>query len=163
MWKVRLAGAIARLNQCRILIGQDVGRVRITLAGRPADIAVVRHLYEYLRRQIERLSSEYETRAIDTNAPNHPVLVHNFRLGAVDEVTERLRDRRFKTQQEFTRKPTGRAAIVRLEQEDRAVEVFCAEYADGTYTPEPVRYSHLARQAGRMAGREIALREAIAS
>ncbi|GAF70725.1 unnamed protein product, partial [marine sediment metagenome] len=102
-WRINLADALARANGCRIWIlhqripkwnerqgrYRDSSRKEITMAGRKADISIIRYMYDYLVKEIDRLCKNWcydqsFSRRDGRTAGN------NFRLGAVEIVRNRM-------------------------------------------------------------------------
>jgi hypothetical protein len=81
-WRVSLCSAVARDNCCRILIGRGY----YIVVGTTDDINATKYLYEYLRREVERLSDEAET----PEGENGRAWKNSFKIGAAAEVSSRI-------------------------------------------------------------------------
>jgi hypothetical protein len=117
-WKQDLMWTVARGFYCTAIRSQTFVQSKSTkrrvqvisfiLVGKPTDIQTVKYVYEYLWREIERLSF-LETKGQDWTYKN------NFRAGAVESVRIRLEEQR-KTQSEGV----SETALVKVEgQEER--------------------------------------------
>lgn len=94
-WRGSLASAVARANGCRVYTAQSHKRATMGLTAiwvyGPADrLELVRTLYHWIHAQVERLGAVY-ARGKGRSAGR------DFRLGAVHEVSQRLRAEREKT------------------------------------------------------------------
>lgn len=82
-WRVVLASALAEANGCVAYTSDGPDGQEIRLAGRSADRAAARLLWDWLLDRIQWLSA--------TLGPGRPRAWHEaFRIGAVDAVAERL-------------------------------------------------------------------------
>lgn len=86
-WKVRLASGISRANGCRILLYGP----NIRVVGRASDAETVRYFYSYLSNAIDYIAKR------DCKGEGRSYAL-NFRIGAVETVTERLREQHMETQ-----------------------------------------------------------------
>jgi hypothetical protein len=102
-WKTVLASGLADVNAC-LAFTRDAGRDKqIVLAGRAADRAAVRSLWDWLVPQLEWLSA--------THGAGRDKRWHDdFRIGAIDTILERLRG-----VHEQERGQLDGAALVRLD------------------------------------------------
>jgi hypothetical protein len=86
-WKQRLAGALAKTNQCRIYFSGGATR----LVGRPSDMATVRYMYEYLIRELTGLGKKWGKQFEDEYGEAPGRTPHNsFKIGAVNTISNRL-------------------------------------------------------------------------
>lgn len=155
-WKSRLAMVIAGANQCRVYLNRGHG-AGIAIVGRASDAEAVRYLYAWLVREVDRLADR-------DGAGLGRTWRNNFRIGVVETIASRLR-----AQKEETRaavKDEARAvnpnaivrveqAIARVEEKDRAVDVWLQKNLRLRTTRSTSRYNSSARDAGRRAGHEI--------
>jgi Protein of unknown function (DUF2786) len=86
-WKVALASALAQVNGCVAYVRPCPGGDALVLVGRARDREAVHALWEWLVKRIEWLSA---THGAGRSRQWHDA----FRIGVVDEVTERLDDGR---------------------------------------------------------------------
>jgi hypothetical protein len=85
-WKVALAAALADANGCLAYVARRESDEAVILVGRGRDRAAVAALWDELVRRIEWLSA--------TEGPGRSRAWHEaFRVGAVDAIAARLRDR----------------------------------------------------------------------
>jgi hypothetical protein len=82
-WKGHLGMAVCEVNQCKCF---KTGPV-LKIIGRPSDADKVRYLFSYIAREIDRLM----IRESSLRGSPGRVWNNNFRLGAVAEVSKRLR------------------------------------------------------------------------
>lgn len=155
-WSMRLASALCDLNGCRIYYrpGQSVQMI-----GRASDTQTVRYLYQWLTREIDRLCAR-------DGAGMGKTWRNNFRLGAVDAVTRRLREEKETTREEAKAEAFARdgeaglarvgAAIVRVS--DRAeVDAYASTLKLRGGSARSSTYDGGAREAGARAGGSIGL------
>lgn len=153
-WKIQLASAVARHNQCRIYIMGGP----IAIVGRPSDVTTVRYLYGWLVREVNRIAGR------DT-AGYGRIYSNNFRLGMIDTIRERLAEQRQQTDSALRAEAAqnnGLALVIvnkaltkrseQLAQVDR--------WMQSNLRLNKGRSSHIAthataREAGRLAGTEI--------
>ena len=158
-WRVALASVLAKANQARIYTQGNA----INIVGRPSDAETIRYLYAYLVNEIERLTKIHAK-------GNGKSWSHNFRLGIVDEIRDRLAEQREATVEKIKGEIVGLSpggtgmALVRVDQalakmEKRSEEVeqwmeknmkLRMQYARSSYNPS-------ARERGREAGKSISL------
>jgi hypothetical protein len=162
-WKGRLGVVMCEVNQCKCYrSGSD-----LRIIGRPSDANTVRYLFSYVAKRIDQLASE-EAR-FRGNAGR--TWLNNFRLGAVEEVTRRLKEadaeaRRAMRQQAFQNDSNGSgAAIVKVdnalakidEQREAVNEFGRRKLGLKRGHKSRTRYDHGARKAGARAGKSIDL------
>lgn len=131
-WKGQLLMAVCAVNACKCYRGYQAFEGRyvrnLCIIGRPSDVAMVKHLYAYLAHEIERLCRK-ENRSYGRTWMN------SFRLGAVSEVSRRLRLAAKNTQDERRKALEGNTkalavldrALVRIEQRSADVEKWAKE------------------------------------
>lgn len=156
-WRVTLAGSLARANACRILI---YGSRAIGLVGRPSDADAVRHLYAFLTRELEQLTTEHGRRMGRTWR-------NNFRLGVVDTIQRKLADEREAFRHEARESAAGSSvallridnALARVAARGTEVDNWITENMQlgkgRAYSPS--RYDANARLQGRRAGERISI------
>jgi hypothetical protein len=95
-WRIALAIGIAKVNGCCCMLGKlSNGTRRISLVGRASDVEVVRYLYVYLERTIDRLAKRHLSESFsDCHSAGPMVRGKSFRLGAVNMVTRRLKEQK---------------------------------------------------------------------
>ena len=126
-WKTVLAAALAEVNDCLVYRRPPGREHQIVIAGRASDRAAVRSLWEWLVPQLEWLSATH-------GAGREKRWHDDFRVGAVDTVTDRLRG--------VAGEEQGRiesTALVRLEPALQARRAAVDSWAE----------QHLAVRAGR--------------
>ncbi|MBW2672384.1 MAG: DUF2786 domain-containing protein [Deltaproteobacteria bacterium] len=164
LWKLTLGAELAKLNYCRLvaLSVMGHGKARLILIGHRQDVAVVRQLYTYLRREIERLARAAVAAQRRVRAGWSRVEATqwgtSFRIGAVLEIVLRLR--RAKEQQQRAVVGRNERALVRLENYEQRVVRYCRTLATGPgygEPPEGFRQNLSGHLAGRVAGRSLAL------
>jgi len=99
-WKYSLAYAIASRNGCHIYARGG----SLMIIGRASDASTVRYLYDYARRQMDRLGKQYKG--------NGRTWIHNWRLGVIDTISRKLREEQRAAEQEVR---GGGAAIVKVD------------------------------------------------
>jgi len=83
-WKINLAVGLTGANQCRVLVNRNA----LKIVGRPSDASTVRYLFSYVVREIDRLT---KCESALRGSPGR-TWCNNFRLGAVSEVSRRVRE-----------------------------------------------------------------------
>lgn len=82
-WAWSLFLAIAKGNQCKGYAA--VNRGGIAIVGRPSDVATVRYFYNYLKREVDRLTAQ-------NSVGYGRSWCNNFRLGVVDTIRVKLQE-----------------------------------------------------------------------
>jgi hypothetical protein len=162
-WKSRLAVALARENQCKVYSGQHAyGKRNVSLIGRATDVSTVRYLYAYLIREINRLSDR-------DCAGCGRTYYNNFRLGAVQEISDRLQQQRKATREKMRVEASLNAdnsralivldsALAKLDKRRDDVELWTKTHLSlRCGSGSRITFNGSARDAGRRAGREINL------
>jgi hypothetical protein len=158
-WKGQLAMAVAKLNQCKVYADPARG---YCLIGRPSDMDAVRYLYAWLTQEIERLAASHCAGCGRT-------YWNNFRLGAVETVSARLRESARETvavvkQEAAQSVAAGNAmALVLVEKSLATIEAQVREVEDygkrvlhlRSRSRSGSNYNSDARAAGRRAGQSI--------
>lgn len=154
-WKMRLAMAIARVNQCQVY--SQGGAIKIV--GRASDAEAVRYLYAFVVREVDRLT-------LRDAKGNGRTWANNFRIGCVETVARALNDQRDATVNAVKKEAevSGGSAIVLVQNslariEKRTEETEAWVKSNLKLRSRSVRFSQDAgaREAGRKAGREISL------
>jgi len=156
-WKTKLAMVVAKANHCRIWLHRSQSNSRLGLVGTRSDAEVVRFLYNYLLKEVERL-------ALRDAMGKGRSWANNFRLGAIDTIEARLKEA-LKESEEILKEEcqkTGVAivhvssAIQKLEDKGPAVQRWMDENMDLRKGGKKIsNYHNGARMAGRRAAREI--------
>lgn len=113
-WKSILAGGLGRVNNCRSYRSwarNEHGAYHqvLGIVGRKSDVQVVRYMYQYLVREIDRLTKELAH-------GNGRSFCNAFRLGAVATVRERLQEAKAKTEREMREQAETMQARIRVEK-----------------------------------------------
>ena len=166
MWKTLLADSIGTANQCNVYTqGGD-----IKIVGRPGDINVVRYLYAYLVREVNRLCDR-DCKGCGRTFRN------NFRLGAHSALKKKLSQQKEDTIAEVRQRVTHSAfylgvpdssalvrvdqALAKIEQRGRDVETWMRKNMRmGTASASRSNYNRDAYQAGQRAGGSIQITRA---
>lgn len=163
-WKLRLAGEIARANGCRLYYrpGQS-----IQLIGRASDAQTVRYLYQWLTKEIDRLTRQ-ATRPISfmSEPVSGKTWANNFRLGCVETLGRRLSVEKEETKREAQAEAfakEGEAGLARINQaivrvaDTAPLEAYAATLKLRSGSARRSAYDGGAREAGRRAGASISL------
>lgn len=166
-WVGDLADVLARLNGCRVLVIPAVrnGRVRrharLHLVGRASDMQVVRYLFAYLRREIDRLAKKAVAEA-SVRQPRR--WARNFRFGAVVAISRRLKEAKQRAT-ERARDEQGHEAtsqaLVHLSGHEEALQRWLAEHSTRTYQEGRRAFDADGLAAGYRQGRAIPLHEGL--
>lgn len=169
-WTWRLFLVIGNANGCKGYAARNHGG-GIGVVGRPSDVATVRYLYAWLRKEVDRLAAR-DARGFGATYAN------NFRNGVVDTIGQRMEAQRKETQAATVREAieeakaaapeaeqaqAGQFAMIRVNNAIARVEKRGEETQDwikknmklrsGSATRS--RVDSGARQAGRTAGHEV--------
>lgn len=150
-WEVNLAGAVARSVDCRVYY---VPGARISVVGRQSDAQVVRYLFLYLSRVINRLADEFWEREGDRDQGARR-WKHAFRLGCVEAIRRRLSQGYVSAIQEATKGDESKA--IQLVRRGEAVEEWMhrtMRLGSGRTTTYSSRSGH---EVGERAGASIDL------
>lgn len=167
---LRLADGTAKANDCRIILIRGFWgscnrlRSKVCLVGRPGDVAVTRHLFMYLRREIARLATEWQREQNARSAATAATLrahIGSFRFGVVSAVIGLLQQQNIDIATASATQPFGLLALARLQDRDRASEALCRLEARSAYTVPQKRHDAAAHAAGVAIGRRIAIRRAM--
>jgi len=162
-WKGQLLMGVCAANACKCYRGYQAldGRYvrNLCIIGRPSDVAMVKHLYAYLSHEIERLCQK-------GNNGYGRTWTNSFRLGAVSEVSRRLKLSAEEAQAGRRKALEGNTkalavldrALARIDQRADDVEKWAKENMSlRSRSGSKSRRDHGAYTAGREAGRNINL------
>ncbi len=164
-WSQRLAVALASANQCRIYIGlaavNGTFARRPFIVGRPSDVEAVRYLYNWLKAEVNRLAAR-DGRGFSA------IWKNNFRLGAVDTITRKIRESQAAMRQAMkaeavadTKNPNAlmrvETGLARLEKRSADLDKWIAAnmHLKGSARGGHGQSDFGARHAGQKAGEEI--------
>lgn len=127
LWMERLASAIARAHNCRIIVisGSSV----VQLVGRKSDRAVAEYMIVTLTRAAEKLADKelqkyrWEVYKRDGNCQ----AAQGFRGAFLQAFVMRLMDRFDELRRQRTDAPNGSMALMRIDREQKAVDDFMQE------------------------------------
>lgn len=158
-WRQRLASYIADVNACRIYFRGG----SIYLIGRTSDAQTVRYLFALLERATDELAEQHSGQG--------RTWLNNFRLGVVDTIGSRLREKIRETRETAKAEAAaqGEAALMRLNKAIARLDEDAVQTAQ--WEKEHMKYSgHRAaaswrgnaeaRAAGREAGKSVAISSA---
>ena len=164
-WRQELLIGISRANHCRCLIwsngpssrrGGMAGKVQII--GRPENVEAVKHLYEYLVKEIWRLC-KIETKDERTWRPmsqsHERTFQKSFCLGAVEVVSKRLKEQQ---QEDIKRTETSALMVVEWDLVNAAQAAF---YPTTGKARETRAKDSAGYYAGRKAGAGISLNKQV--
>ena len=156
LWKAQLAQAVASVNQCQVY----TSGANVCLVGRPSDVAMVRPFFAHLSAECERLASRH-------CKGNSRTYWNNFRLGAVETISQRLKASLAATVETVKAEAlaAGNAgALVVVTNSLALLEKRKQEVSDWTRANMNLRnrtrrtnYNESARSAGRAAGQSVNL------
>lgn len=153
-WKSSLAVCIARQNQCKVFLQGG-----ICLIGRASDVQTVRYLFAWMVREIERLAAR------DCKGTSRTYW-NNYRLGAVETVSRRLRESAVQTVETVkleAREAGGESALMVVERSAALMVQRAEQVEQWAKTNMRLRagsssrsnFHSGARNAGRKAGNEV--------
>lgn len=149
-WKSDLYAVIASNNFCTLLTVS--GSPKVSIVGKKHNLEIVRYLYHYLEREIERLA----TKAAESQYSGRAAYIRGFSLGAVHTIGNRL----WEAKKDMAEQSDCRALIVKSDAELKsAVEREFGKVGTAKWTKTG---NAAAYQAGRRAGREIPIHEGVA-
>lgn len=169
-----LMSVVARHAFCRVVfIPMDNNHQYADVIGQPQNIEIVRYLYIYLLREIDRLA-RVEHRKLEQDHLAHTVAgdhghpkplglsayTRSFRQGAIDEITLRLHDQREAAEKAADTGASTMALVVRKDQEaEEALARLYPRLRNVKNHAKPL--DGAAYHAGAQAGRSIPLNKAI--
>lgn len=157
-WRMTLAGGLARLNCCRILIHSASRyhgtKAKLAIIGRPSNAAVVAYLFAYLGKEIDRLA-----KAADPGWESARSFRNSFRVAAASTVLQRLRADRAEQRREVKQS----TALVVVDNHDRDVQAYAKKRTGGSYRGGGGGSSSAGARAGARAGERIAIRSGLSA
>jgi len=160
-WRSILATGVAHANGCRILHGVLPGTPRrLTIIGKQSDAEVVRYLYAYLEREIERHCKLFLEKTSDSRTGSR-LRAASFRVGFAETVARRLVEERTRAKAEAASHGTS-AALMRLDQDEADVQVWVANKGLSSVKPKIAMVDASAWRSGCERGAAVAIRSAIA-
>ncbi len=114
-WRRGLLGAVARHNFCR---GVSYNGTReVGIVGEPHNVAVVKHLYAFLVREITRLAGLGAAEQPDLPPEGAPAWKRSFYLGAARTIARRLAEQRRRDVADIADDPRCLALVVSKDRE----------------------------------------------
>ncbi|NBT35513.1 MAG: DUF2786 domain-containing protein [Betaproteobacteria bacterium] len=163
-WRSVLAIGIATANACRILHGAAPGAARkMTVVGKKSDAEVVRYLYAFLEREIERHCKEFLDKSSESAPGSAKMRAKSFRLGFAETVSRRLREERTKAKAEAATSTTMERGLIRLDQDEAAIQKWIENKGLTSTKPKSVSVDSASWKAGCARGASIPIRSALAS
>lgn len=160
-WRSVLAIGIAQANACRVLHGVlPMGPRRLTIVGKKGDAEVVRHLYAYLEREIERHCKAFLAKTAETPTSAR-LRAASFRIGFAETVSRRLAEERARAKAEAENhgKSTG---LIRLDRDEADIQRWVETKGLNTTKPRTTMVDAEAWRQGCERGAAVAIRSAIA-
>ena len=158
-WKSRLANEIAKLNACKLYIGNAVAGIEYRLIGRQSDIDIISYLFDSIVSQIESASAL----ALYQGKGSGKTFTNNFKHAASAEVIRRLIEAKNSVQAEFT-KINGTAAMVLVDS--RMQEVLQRKKKNlrlGKRISHGYKKDYAGIEQGRAAGQKVSLNRGLGS
>lgn len=146
LWLLRLAVNLAELNNAECFVQVKGKRRVIGLVGNPRNVSLIRYLFLFLKREIERLCSVHAQGRSSTQWRN------SFKLGATDEVILRMREARdsiFRT--------ASHTALARINAERLEARNWVEEKQTRKPRKPKADVAYHAYVTGRVVGRQIQL------
>jgi hypothetical protein len=170
-WRQRLFTKIAKMNGCKGYVDRkrDGTNYRgIAIVGQPSNAATVRYLYAWLRSEVDRLANR------DCRGFGH-TYANNYRNGVVDTIALKLQAAQKESIARIVKELTGpatvgqpqplalirvEAAVAKIERQAQEVQEWMDENLNlRSGSTSYFHADHSAREAGRIAGREIHIRK----
>lgn len=159
-WRTALAVGIAKVNACRAMRAvRPDGSIHITVVGRASDIEVVRYLYAFLEREIDRLAKEY-LKSNDRPPGSGMLIGESYRIGCVVRIIARLEEQKAAVVAE-AREAGHTVALVRVDERDLAVEAWVSKNAPKKHENKTTWVDQHSWSAGTRGADSIALNSAI--
>lgn len=159
-WRINLAGNIARANACFTFLSWRGSRRTLETVGRPSAVEVVRYLNAWLVSEVSRIRDLH-------GAGMGRVWRREFCEGAVDELSNRLREKHAATVQEIRAEHASNPlALMRINQAIERIAERHQEAKDYAWSKHGLRsgsgggrrqYDLSARQAGAAAAKGISM------
>lgn len=158
-WRSALASGIAHLNACRVLRSKTNSGTKFSIVGKATDVEVVRHLFAYVVREIERHARTYLS--VSSGRPNAKMRGSSYRLGFVDSVLSKLEAQKNQTRAEAEANGQSRG-LIRLDQDDAAIEAWVKAQSHLKHvTPKAVGVESNSFREGQLDGSKLAIRSAL--
>ena len=152
-WKCDLSASIAKLNDCKMYIGNTREGIQFRLIGRQSDIDIVSYLFESIVAQIEMASAS----ALARGNGHGKTFTNNFKHAATNEVIRRLMEAKNEVQTEFA-KTNGTAAMVLVNSRMDEVEQWQKKNLPlGKRVVQGFRKDFDGWQQGKAAGQKVSL------
>lgn len=156
-WLLALAQAVTRNNGCfSVLVRDSSGRKSLVVVGRIEDVDLVRYVFTYVRREIDRVTKHYRRAGVFWERGSET----RFRLGAVTAVSMAMAKARNETLQ-----GASETAIVRVKRDEKEAEQWAYENIDGLEESATRRVEvsvwDASFAAGLNEGKKISLRRGI--
>ena len=155
-WRVSLAVGIAHPNDCKVVIRRGNRsfnqNAEIQIIGRKSDVAVVRYLFSFAEREIERLCKQ----AILSGIGSGKSFSNNFKHGAVESVSKMLKDAKNEEMARYKEEGKVSAMVLlnnRMDSVNEALQRILGNAKN--YRASGHACDNNARNAGRKAGRSI--------
>jgi hypothetical protein len=162
-WRTWLASGLAKLNDCAIVVYSGGGICKLTVVGTPTDVAVLRYVFTFVAREIDRLGKQAARRGVIYGRTGG----NNFRIGAVEAVLHNVEQQKREARREFVREhgSRGRRAIVRLDRKALATNEAKSRFFKklGKGRRATMQRDTLARLAGHKAGKSINVHTSLGS
>ncbi len=155
-WKLSLASTLARLNNCKMVFqrgrkiyptGKTINGKTI-IYGRPSKVAIVRYMFQYLVREIERLCKE----AVRDGYGRGKSYTNAFKVGAVEVIALRLHAMQNEIRQDCSEK-----ALVKFDQDKNALLNYIRQFRFRREDMSSNVSSRRGLNDGRIAGNSINL------
>lgn len=143
-WHVSLAQDVARVNGCAVFVheerlGDALICAAICLVGTSEDVVNARHIFNFLRTEIDRLAAQYGRERRERRQKNNRTALNSFRIGAVNTIHWRLLETLEAARKSARKSAKGSVALVRvdnaiaqLDQRIDAAKALLAAAANGT-------------------------------
>lgn len=168
LWKLQLLGAVADANFCATMHspGKRDGQhgaitkpSRLHIVGKPGDVDAALYVYNYLVREIGRLTRSSLEKANRAGKPRGRGWANDFRTGAVATVAKRLRELRNDMEVALHVRQNTQA-LARVQQADADVQAFMDWLLAAGRVTESARVNRVDAEAyhlGAQAAKDIAL------
>jgi hypothetical protein len=156
-WRLRLVCRVARMNGCQGYVNTHrqhqvlftEKEVRYHVVGKRSDLSLTQYILVYLLFQIEVLCRTWARGKGRTWA-------NNFRLGAVDAITDKMKAAVRQAKKEAKKTTTGTTALVKLDHREVVVEEWIVNNLDlGTHKDPEVKRDEKAWLEGYHAGKTV--------
>lgn len=159
-WKWRLFVTIGKHNQCKGYKGFSGG---IAIVGRPSDAKIVRQLFVWLVKEIDRVTHRHCPKGMGR------VFVNNYRYGCTETVIERLEALRAENLAKMKAETGGNGmalmridnALIKMDKQLAAVQGFMDEELNLRKTTFRMSKDNLGRAMGQRDGNHVRLRPVV--